>query len=146
MDQDASWYGDRHRPTRHCVRWESSYPSPKGAHPQFGANVPCGQTAGLTKMPLGIWMYNLDPGDFVFDGTQLPPRKRRTRPPHPIFGPGLLWPKGWMDQDANWYKGKRRLRRHCVRWDRSSPLKGVHPSVFGSCLLWPNGWVDEGAT
>jgi len=61
MDQDASWYGDRPRPTRHCVRWESSYLSPKGAHPQFGANVRCGQTAGLTKMPLGIWRYNLDP-------------------------------------------------------------------------------------
>ena len=52
MDQDASWYGDRPRPTRHCVRWESSYLSPKGAHPQFGANVRCGQTAGWMKAPL----------------------------------------------------------------------------------------------
>jgi len=33
MDQDATWYGDRPRPTRHCVRWGLSYPSPKGAQP-----------------------------------------------------------------------------------------------------------------
>ena len=23
----------------------------------------------------------------------------------PIFGPFLLWPNGWMDQDATWYGG-----------------------------------------
>ena len=31
MDQDAAWYGGRRRPTRHCVRWGPSSPSPKGA-------------------------------------------------------------------------------------------------------------------
>ena len=29
---------------------------PKGAQaPQFSANVRCGETAGWTKMPLGMW-------------------------------------------------------------------------------------------
>jgi len=23
--------------------------------------------------------------------------------PPPILGPCLLWPNGWMDQDATWY-------------------------------------------
>jgi len=38
-------------------------------------------------------------------------------------GVGLLWPKGWMNQDETWYGGKRRLRRHCVRWDPAPPPK-----------------------
>jgi len=28
---------------------------------------------------------------------------------------GVLWSNGWMDQDATWYEGKPRPRRHCVR-------------------------------
>jgi len=32
----------------------------------------------------------------------------------PIFGPCLLWPNGWMDQDATWYGGRSRPRPHCV--------------------------------
>ena len=41
MDQDATWYGGRPRPTRHCVRCGPSYPQKKGhthPHPIFG---PC---------------------------------------------------------------------------------------------------------
>jgi len=30
MNQDATWYGGRHRPGRHCVIWESSFPHGKG--------------------------------------------------------------------------------------------------------------------
>jgi len=55
-----------------------------------------------------------------------------------------LWPNGWMDQDATWYLDKPRPMRRCVRWGRSSPLKGAQPS--SSCLLWPNGWMDKDAT
>jgi len=25
---------------------------------------------------------------------------------------GVLWPNGWMDQDATWYEGRPRPRRH----------------------------------
>jgi len=70
MDQDATCYGGRPRPTRHCVRWEPSSPFPKGAQPepptQFSANVRCGRTAGWTKMVLDM-AVGLGPGDFVFD-------------------------------------------------------------------------------
>jgi len=34
-----------------------------------------------------------------------------------------------MDHDATWYGGKPRPRRRCVRWGRSSPLKGAQPPV-----------------
>ena len=30
-----------------------------------------------------------------------PPEKRHSGP-HPIFGPCLLWPNGWMDEDTTW--------------------------------------------
>ena len=55
-------------------------PSPKiGQSPQFSANVRCGQTAGWTKMPLGMEV-GLGPVDFVFDGDQTPPRKKGRAP------------------------------------------------------------------
>jgi len=74
-------------------------PFPKAAQPspQFSANVRFRQTAGWTKMPLGMEV-GLGPGDFVFDGVPAPPEKRAQ--PHLIFGPCLLWPNGWMDEYA----------------------------------------------
>ena len=50
-------------------------------------------------------------------GTQLPPPQRGT----PNFGPCLLWPNGWLHQDATWYGCRPRPRPHCVRW-RPRPL------------------------
>jgi len=88
-------------------------------------------------MPLGMEV-GLGPGDFVFDGTQLAPQKRHTHP-YPIFGPCLLWSNGLIDQHSTWYGGKPRLRRRCVRWDRSSPppLKGAQSPVFrGETARW----------
>ena len=67
MDQDATWYGGRPR--------GPSSPSPKGAHPELSANVRCGQTAGWTKMPLGMEV-GLGPGDFVLNGDPATPEKR----------------------------------------------------------------------
>jgi len=49
-------------------------------------------------MPLGIEV-GLGQGDFVFDGDPATP-KEKAHHPHPIFGPLVLWPNGWMDQDA----------------------------------------------
>jgi len=36
---------------------------------------------------------------------------------------GVLWPNGWMDQDATCYDGSPRPRQHCVRWGPSSPTE-----------------------
>jgi len=116
-------------------------PPLKGHSPQFSANVRCGQTTRWTEMPLGM-QVGLGPCDFVFDGDPATPRKKGTPKSHLIFGPCLLWPNGWMDQDATWYRGKPRHSR----WGRIFPLKGAQAPVFGSCLLWQNGWMDEVAT
>jgi len=60
----------------------------------------------------------LSPGHIVSDfGTQLwaRPFPKGAQPPPSIFGPCLLWPNGWMDQDTTWYGGKPWPRRHCVK-------------------------------
>ena len=78
-------------------------PSPKGAQPppsKFSVNVRCGKTVGWTKMPFGVEV-GVGPGDFVFDGDLDLPEKGHNH--HPISGPCLLWPNGWMDEDATWY-------------------------------------------
>ena len=39
-------------------------------------------------------------------GPSSPPQKKNSGGAQPtIFGPCLLWPNGWMDQDATWYGG-----------------------------------------
>ena len=61
----------------------------------------------------------------------------------PIFGPCLLLPNGWMDQNATGCEGRARPRPHCVRWWPSSTQKGTVPLIFGPCVLWPNGRPSE---
>jgi len=115
MDQDVTCYGGRPRPRRHCGRCGPSSPlSKKEAEPppQFYAHVYCGQTAGWIKMTLGMEV-GLRPGHIVLDGDPAPLTKKGAEPQ--IFGPFLLWPKGWMHQDATWYGGRPQPRRLCVR-------------------------------
>jgi len=56
--------------------------------------------------------------------TQLPSPKKI------IFGPCLLWPNGWMDQNATWSGGRPRPKRHCVTWGPSSPQKRHSPQFW----------------
>ena len=56
-------------------------------------------------------------------------------PPHPIFGPCVLWPNGRMDQDATWCRDRPRHRRHCVRWTPSSPSPNGWPMSIVAKLL-----------
>ena len=98
-------------------------PSPKGggAPSKFSAHVYCGPTAGWMKLVLGMEV-GLSPGDFVLDGDPVPFPKKGAELPSPIFGPFLLWPKGWMHQDATWYGGCRpQPRGFCVTWRPSPP-------------------------
>ena len=53
-------------------------------------------------MKLGI-QVGLSPGHIVLDGDQAPLPQKGAEPP--IFGPYLLWPNGWMDQDAKFGRG-----------------------------------------
>jgi len=89
-------------------------------------------------MPLGVDV-GLGPDHIVLDGTQLHPKGHSP----PTFGPCLLWPNGWIDEDATWYEGRPRPRPHCVRWAQLPPKQKIghspQPPIFSPCLLWPNG-------
>jgi len=61
--------------------------------------VYCGQMLGRIRNKLGM-QVGLGPGHIVLDGDPGPPPLKGL--PSPIFGPYLLWPNGWMDQDATW--------------------------------------------
>jgi len=54
----------------------------------------------------------------VLDGDPAPTPQKGVPP---IFGPCLLWPNAWMDQDGTWHKGRPQPRRLCVRWGPSTP-------------------------
>jgi len=83
--------------------------------------VYCGQTIGWIRMPFGTEV-GLDPGDIVLDGDPAP-REMGHSSPHFCglrtqaacvrinCGPCLLWPNGWMDQNATWYGGMPRHGR-----------------------------------
>jgi len=102
MDQDQTWHAGRPRPWPHCVRWDPA---------------PLPQMAGWIKMPLGRGV-RLVPSDIVLDGEPAPLPQNGAEPP--IFGLCLLWPNGWMDQDATWYEGRPRAGQHCFRCGPSS--------------------------
>jgi len=96
-------------------------PPPKGHSPPFSAHICCGQMAAWIKMPLGLEL-GFGPGDFVLDGDPASPSPKRRADPPQIFGPCLLWPNGWMDQDGTWHGDRPLPRRLCVGWGPSRPL------------------------
>ena len=53
-------------------------------------------------MPLGREV-GLVPSDIVLDRDPVPLPKKGAEPP-PIFGPCLVSPNGWMDQDGTWHE------------------------------------------
>jgi len=103
----------------------------KGGQPQFSAHVYCGQTAGCIRIPLGTEV-GVSPGDIVINGDQAPPSPQKGEQPHLIFGPYLLWPNGWMDEDATGYCSRPRPRPHSVRLGPSSLCeRGTAAPSFG---------------
>jgi len=69
--------------------------------------------------------------------TQLP-GKGHTHP-HPIFGPCLLWPNGWMNEDAAWYGSRPRPRPHCARRGPSSHERGTAAPLFSAHVYCGHG-------
>ena len=70
----------------------------------------------------------------------------------PVCNVGVLWPNGWTDQDATWYGGRPRPKRHCVRWGPhitvASFLLHVVTSLQASICLhglgtWQEVWGTE---
>jgi len=102
--------------------------------------VYCGQTVGWIKMKLGMEVGLGSLRQHCVRWGLSFPQKGQAQ----ISGPRLLWPNGWMDQDATWYRARPRPRRHCVRWGPSSP-KGHSPSSpqFSAhvCCGQMAGWI-----
>jgi len=61
----------------------------------------------------------------------------------PVCNVGVLWVKGWMDQDATWYGGRAQPRRHIVLGGDpvSPPPKGEQQTPFFGRLC--SGTVDH---
>jgi len=129
-DQHETWHGGKPRSWRHCVRWEPSSPSPKGAQPAiFG---PCLLWPDGWIDPDVTWYRGRPrprPHCARCGSSSPPPRKKGggAQPP-PIFGPCLLWQNDWIDQDGTWYGGGPWPRPHCVRWGNSSTPRGTAPN------------------
>ena len=136
MDQDATWYGGKLGPKRHCVTWGPSFPSPKkGQSPQFLAHVYCGQTVAWIKMPLGREV-EVGPGDVVLDGDPAPPKGHS---PLPQFSADVC-----CGQTAGWIKMPLCMvvglgPGDIVLDGDPAPVKKRHSTaLFWLCLLWPN--------
>jgi len=86
----------RPRPRGHCVRWRPHSPS-KGGHstPNIGTCIVAKRLHG-SRCHLARGRPRLRP-HCVTLGPNFP-LKRHSSPR--IFGPCLLWPNGWVDQDA----------------------------------------------
>jgi len=82
-------------------------------------------------MALGMEV-GLGPSDIVLDGDPAPLPQKGGRAP-PIFGPFLLWPNGWMHQDATWNGGRPQLAQAtlCSMGTQLPPEKGhTHLTQF----------------
>ena len=90
-------------------------------------------------MPVGMDV-GLDPSDIVLDGHPSPLPKKGAEPP--IFGPCLLWPDGWMNQDATWYGVGLGSDDIVLDGDPASPKKG-HIFQFAAhvCCGQTAGWI-----
>jgi len=100
--------------------------------------VYCGQTVGRIKMKLGFGL-----GHIVLDGDLAPTPPKGHSPPLRKFLPCLLWPNGWMDQDAASYAGRHQPRLLCVIWEPSSPSSNGHSPQFSAhvCCGQMAGWI-----
>jgi len=78
-------------------------------------------------MPLGT-MVGLGPGNIVLDADPATPQEEQP----PVFGRYLLWPNGWMDQDATWYEGRPRPRPYRITWGSSIPSQKGHSPHFSA--------------
>jgi len=79
-------------------------------------------------MSLGT-KVGIGPGDTVLDGDPAPPKKRQP----PLSDPYLLWPNGWMDQDATWYGCTGLGPGHTVLdGDLAAPQRGTAPPQYSA--------------
>ena len=58
--------------------------------------------------------------------------EQKAHPPPPSFGPCLLWPNGWVDEDATWYGSSPHPRPHCIREGASAARNGHRAPIFST--------------
>jgi len=143
MDLDAAWYGGRHRPTRHCVTWGPSSPSPKGAQPPIFDHCR-GQTAGWTKTPLCMEV-GFGPGDCVRWGPSYPQKKGHMHPPppnlsHVYCGLTAGWMKTPLGMEVDLGTGHILLDVVPAVRERATAAPSYSP-----CLLWPRSPISATA-
>jgi len=96
----------------------------------------------MIKIPLGMEV-GLGPGHFVLNGDPAPPTPKGAQSLPPVFGRYLLWPNGWMDQNATWYGGRSQPRPHCARRGPSPhPKKGIAPQFSTHVCCGQTGWIN----
>ena len=88
------------------------------------AHLCCSQIARCIKMPLGMEVGPQPRRLCVQCGRSYP----QDTPTPPNFGPCLLWPNGWVDEDAAWYGSRPRPRPHYTRQGPSSRERGTAAS------------------
>ena len=99
MDQDATWYRGRPRPTRDIVFDVDPVTPRKRAHPPQPIFGPCLLWPNRWMDEDAAW-YGSRPigsGHIVLDGVSAP-AKRAQQPP--LFGPCLLWPRSPVSATA----------------------------------------------
>jgi len=69
-------------------------------------------------MALGMEV-GLGPGHIALDGEPAPLPLKGAEPP--IFGPFLLSPNSWVNQNGTWHGAAPWSKPHCARWGPSSP-------------------------
>ena len=93
-------------------------------------------------MPHGMEV-GIGSGHIVLAGVPVPAKKGSDSSPKLLAR--LLWPNGWIDQDATWYEGRPRLRPHCVRWGPSSGQVGHRATEAPPLTFLPMSTVAQGS-
>jgi len=98
--QNGTWYRGMSQPTGFCVRWGPSPLPKRGRSPSnFRPMFIVVKRLDGSRWHLAWRCMGLNgPGHIVLDGDQFPFPKMGQCPPN--FQPILLWPNGWIHQDA----------------------------------------------
>jgi len=122
------------RSRRHCVRWGLTFPIERGhiSLPIFG---PCLLPNGCMDQVVNWYRGRPRPRLHLLDGDPAPPKKGTATPS--LFGPCLLWPSSWIDQDPLGREVSLTPGDIVLDGDPASPRKGAQqPPTFRPTLLW----------
>ena len=89
-----------------------------------------------------VWRYASAQATLCHMGPRSPSQKKGGAP-SPIFGPFLLWPNGWMDQDTTLVEVRRQPWGLCVRLGPSHlPKRGGAPKFWAHvCCGQTAAWI-----